>query len=85
MNPSRWPKNVSVKLLGKARAGNAESQQLELLDWINRAEADANPSQRAPFRNNLPTVSNRLKDLILDAAAAEQGGGHRCLAAHDDR
>lgn len=62
MAEKRW-----VKLLGKARAGNGESQQLELLDWINRSEPNESIPEKAKFRNNLPTVSNRLKDLILDA------------------
>ncbi len=55
-----------IKLLGKARAGNADSQQLELFDWINQAEPNAHIPENAKFRNNLATVSNRLKDLILD-------------------
>lgn len=68
----KWVETLSVaekrfiKLLGKARAGNAESQQLELLDWVNRAEEGKSPLPTAKFMHNLPTVANRLKDLILD-------------------
>ena len=68
----KWVEALSVaekrfiKLLGKARAGNAESQQLELLDWLNKAEDKKGPLAGAKFMHNLPTVANRLKDLILD-------------------
>lgn len=56
-----------VKLLGKARAGSNESQMLTYFDWLNQAEADETLPNEAKFTNNLATVSNRLKDLILDA------------------
>jgi hypothetical protein len=55
-----------IKLLGKARAGANTSQQLELFDWLNQARANETFPPRAKFLQNLPTVSNRLKDLILD-------------------
>lgn len=55
-----------VKLLGKARAGSNESQMLTYFDWLNQAEADETLPNEAKFTNNLATVSNRLKDLILD-------------------
>lgn len=56
-----------VKLLGKARAGTGESQQLKLLDWLNRTQDHGQESENQEFRKNLPTVSMRLKDLILDS------------------
>jgi hypothetical protein len=56
-----------VKLLGKARAGTNESQMLTYFDWLNQAESDEMLPNDAKFTNNLATVSNRLKDLILDA------------------
>lgn len=56
-----------VKLFGKARAGAKPSQQLELFDWLNRADAEEAIPGDAPFMQNLPTVSNRLKDLVLDS------------------
>lgn len=56
-----------VKLFGKARAGAKESQQLALFDWLNQAGADEEPPGNAVFLQNFPTVSNRLKDLILDS------------------
>jgi hypothetical protein len=68
----KWVEALSVaekrfiKLLGKARAGNAESQQLAYMDWLNRAQATDDVPARAKFSHNLHTVSNRLKDLILD-------------------
>lgn len=53
-----------VTLLGKARAGEAGSQQLELFDWLCRAD----PSEKVPpsLQNNLPKLIQRLKDLLLD-------------------
>lgn len=68
----KWVETLSVaekrfiKLLGKAKAGNAESQQLELFDWVNKAEDKKGTLATAKFMHNLPTVANRLKDLILD-------------------
>jgi hypothetical protein len=56
-----------VKLLGKARAGSSNSQQLELFDWLNRAAAGDHLPDAAKFLSNFATVSNRLKDLIMDA------------------
>jgi hypothetical protein len=56
-----------VKLLGKARAGTAESQQLELFDWLNLRDNRKRSLASAKFMHNLPTVANRLKDLILDS------------------
>lgn len=55
-----------IKLLGKARSGNTDSQQLEYFDWLNQSEVDDRVPKQAKFAANLPTVSNRLKDLILD-------------------
>lgn len=54
-----------IKLIGKARAG-ATSQQLELFDWLNKAEPNAAIPANGKLQQNLHTVSNRLKDLILD-------------------
>jgi hypothetical protein len=68
----KWVETLSIaekrfiKLLGKARAGSAESQQLELLDWLNQRDDRKAPPPTAKFMHNLPTVANRLKDLILD-------------------
>jgi hypothetical protein len=56
-----------VKLIGKARAGSGASQQLDLFDWLNAAKADEPLPDDAPFMQNLPTVSNRMKDLVLDS------------------
>jgi hypothetical protein len=55
-----------VKVLGKARAGSNNSQQLALLDWLNKAEAGEAMPADAKFMPNFATVSNRLKDLIMD-------------------
>jgi hypothetical protein len=55
-----------IKLLGKARAGATASQQLELFDWLNRSQNAGVKSASPKFLKNLPTVSIRLKDLILD-------------------
>jgi hypothetical protein len=54
-----------VKLLGKARAGSS-SQLLDLFDLLNKADADTSAARKL-LRQNLPTVSIRLKDLMLDA------------------
>lgn len=56
-----------VKLLGKARAGNSSSQQLELFDWLNKSTADAELPAGSKLLQNLHTLANRLKDLILDS------------------
>lgn len=55
-----------IKLLGKARGGS-DSQQLELFDWLNSNTGNEQFPDDAKFLQNLPTVANRLKDLILDA------------------
>jgi len=55
-----------IKLLGKARAGT-NSQQLDLFDWLNKSDADAEFPSGSKLVQNLPTVANRLKDLILDS------------------
>src|ERR1044072_2091527 len=55
-----------VTLIGKARAGSSLSQQLKLFDWLNRARENELDSPPAEFLKNLPTVSMRLKDLMLD-------------------
>ncbi|TND10475.1 MAG: hypothetical protein FD123_117 [Bacteroidetes bacterium] len=55
-----------IKLLGKARSGAKDSQQLELFDWLNQAQPGDSFPGKARFIQNLPTVSNRLKDLMLD-------------------
>ncbi|HTF03865.1 MAG TPA: hypothetical protein VK826_07555 [Bacteroidia bacterium] len=54
-----------IKLLGKARGGTV-SQQLKLFDWLNANPGDESFPSNAKFLQNLPTVANRLKDLILD-------------------
>lgn len=64
-----------IKLLGKARAGTV-SQQLELFDWLNENPGDEPFPENAKFLQNLPTVANRMKDLILD--------GLRLLHKDDD-
>lgn len=68
----KWVESLSIAekrfitLLGKARAGVNTSQQLELFDWLNQAAPGDPLPASARFRQNLPTVSKRLKDLILD-------------------
>lgn len=68
----KWVKCLStaekrfIKLLGKARSGANTSQQLELFDWLNKSDTNEAFPAKAKFLQNLPTVSNRLKDLILD-------------------
>lgn len=64
-----------IKLLGKARGGN-DSQQLELFDWLNEHPGAEPFPEDAKFMQNLPTVANRLKDLVLD--------GLRLLHKDDD-
>ncbi len=54
-----------IKLMGKARAGSS-SQQLILFDLLNKAQPVGNALEQNRFQQNLHTVSNRLKDLILD-------------------
>jgi hypothetical protein len=54
-----------IKLLGKTRAGTV-SQQVELFDWLNENPADEPFPADAKFLQNLPTVANRLKEMILD-------------------
>ncbi|MGL5890495.1 MAG: hypothetical protein ACRC3B_11450, partial [Bacteroidia bacterium] len=56
-----------VKLLGKARSGAKDSQQLELFDWLNQGQPGERLPEDAGFAQNFATVSNRLKDLILDS------------------
>ncbi len=68
----KWVESLTVaekrfiKLLGKARAGASASQQLELFDWLNRSQITEATQAKVKFLKNLPTVSIRLKDLILD-------------------
>lgn len=68
----KWVESLTVaekrfiKLLGKARAGASASQQLELFDWLNRSQVTEATQANVKFLKNLPTVSIRLKDLILD-------------------
>lgn len=55
-----------IKRIGHARAGGRDSQQLQYFDWLNiTGPADEVPAD-AKFMHNLPTISNRLKDTILD-------------------
>lgn len=56
-----------IKLLGKARSGNAGSQQLLLFDWMNEHPTTGQLPDDHALTHNLPTVSNRLKSLILDS------------------
>ncbi len=56
-----------VKILGKARSGAKDSQQLELFDWINQTSPGEILPADTGLAKNLATVSNRLKDLILDS------------------
>lgn len=53
-----------VKLLGKARSGSS-SQVLDLFDLLNKADGDSSAARKL-LRQSLPTVSARLKDLVLD-------------------
>lgn len=68
----RWVKTLSpsekrfVNLIGRARAG-AGSQLLDLFEWLNKAEDDEPVPAKAPFKNNLPTLATRLRELILDS------------------
>lgn len=68
----KWVKTLTpsekrfVNLIGKARAGSG-SQLLDLFDWLNKAgEEDVIPF-KSSFRTNLPTLSGRLRELILDS------------------
>lgn len=54
-----------IKLLGKARAGSS-SQLLDLFDLLNKNDANVSVSAQKLLGQSLPTVSIRLKDLILD-------------------
>lgn len=56
-----------ITLLGKAKAGSSSSQQMQLFDWLNTAAAGDELPAGHPLRQNLATVSNRLKELMLDA------------------
>ncbi|HTF03553.1 MAG TPA: hypothetical protein VK826_05980 [Bacteroidia bacterium] len=56
-----------IKLLGKARSGTSSSQQLELFDWLNKSDAKTALPAGSKLLQNLHTVTNRLKDLILDS------------------
>jgi hypothetical protein len=68
----KWVDSLSIAekrfitLLGKAKSGAKPSQQLELFNWLNQAAADEAFPPKAKFLQNFSTVSNRLKDLILD-------------------
>ncbi len=70
---NRWVNALSVaekrfvKVLGKARSGTRPSQQLMLFDWLNKTEEPGKQASGIPFKHNLPTVSTRLKELILDS------------------
>lgn len=55
-----------IRLLGTARARAQDSQRLALLDWIENASDEDQIPPEAPFLKNLPAISDRLKDLILD-------------------
>ncbi len=54
-----------IKVVGKARAG-AASQQLELFDLLNKLDFKNELPPKSKLRANLPTIANRLKELILD-------------------
>ena len=56
-----------VRLLGSARAGSGGSQLLDLLDWLNSAEATRPNLETQAFAANLPTLVARLKQLVLNA------------------
>ncbi len=56
----------SVKMLGNARARNRDSQILDLLGWLDGKDEAENPTMDARLMVNLPTLSVRLKDLIMD-------------------
>jgi hypothetical protein len=55
-----------VKVLGNARARTNGSQQLDLLEWLDKAHPAETLPPNASFARNMATVSDRLKDLILD-------------------
>lgn len=55
-----------IKLFGKARSGDKESQQMQLFDWLNKA-GEEEPPASATYARNLPTVSSRLREHILDS------------------
>ncbi|MEY3444330.1 MAG: hypothetical protein RLZZ519_2611 [Bacteroidota bacterium] len=56
----------TVKMLGNARARNRETQILDLFDWLDGKDESENPPSDPRLLTNLPTLSVRLKDLILD-------------------
>ncbi|MBK9452747.1 MAG: hypothetical protein IPN95_25665 [Bacteroidetes bacterium] len=56
----------TVKMLGNARARNRETQILDLFDWLDGKDDSENPPSDPRLVANLPTLSVRLKDLILD-------------------
>ena len=68
----KWVNSLSmgekrfIRLLGTARARAPESQRLDLLDWLEGTAIGASIPVNASFSKNLPLVSDRLKDLILD-------------------
>jgi hypothetical protein len=55
-----------ITLLGKAKSGAKPSQHLTLFAWLNQADQSSATPEDASFLHNLPTVSLRLKELILD-------------------
>jgi hypothetical protein len=55
-----------ITLLGKAKSGAKPSQHLTLFAWLNQADESSATPEDASFLHNLPTVSLRLKELILD-------------------
>lgn len=56
-----------LKLQAKARPGADDSQQMEYFDWLNQSKAGDPLPRDAKFVQNLPTVTLRLKNLILDS------------------
>ncbi len=55
-----------INILGNARAGRKGSQHLELFDWIQKSDKGATP-RKLTISKNLPTLIQRLKQLILDS------------------
>ncbi|MFN8398150.1 MAG: hypothetical protein U0176_26300, partial [Bacteroidia bacterium] len=56
-----------LKLQARSRPGAAESQQMEYFDWLNQSKPGDPLPKDAKFVQNLPTVTLRLKELVLDS------------------
>lgn len=56
-----------LRLQVNARSGASESQQMVYYDWLNQSKAGDPLPEGAKFVQNLPTVTQRLKELVLDS------------------